>query len=102
MRRQAAVKVRSLPLASKESLSSKHDDLCPICYQALDNDVRIMHCNHFFHENCLKKWFYIQEKCPMCYAEFMPTAAKSDTSPEKENEKTDTEPQPNVEQEHVD
>ena len=33
MRRQAANKVKSLPLASKEELEEKVDDLCPICYQ---------------------------------------------------------------------
>ncbi|XP_076811641.1 RING finger protein 145-like [Clavelina lepadiformis] len=74
MRRQAANKVKSLPLASKEELEEKEDDLCPICYQAMESDVRIMHCQHLFHENCLKKWFYIQDKCPMCYAEFKSTS----------------------------
>ena len=36
--------------------------------------MRIMHCQHLFHENCLKKWFYIQDKCPMCYTEFKSTS----------------------------
>ena len=76
MRRQAGFKVRSLPQASKEILNAKRDDLCPICYQSMESDVRIMHCSHLFHENCLKKWFYIQDKCPMCYAEFRPTPTK--------------------------
>ena len=80
MRRQAGFKVRSLPLASKEILKTKKDDLCPICYQSMESDVRIMHCNHLFHENCLKKWFYIQDKCPMCYAEFRPSTVKSNST----------------------
>jgi len=80
MRRQAGFKVRSLPLASKQFLSTKQDDLCPICYQSMESDVRIMHCSHLFHENCLKKWFYIQDKCPMCYAEFTPTTIKSNST----------------------
>lgn len=36
----------------------------------MEDNVRVMHCGHLFHENCLKKWFYIQDKCPMCYMEY--------------------------------
>lgn len=91
MRRQAGYKVRSLPLASKELLMSKKDDLCPICYQSMDVNVRIMQCKHYFHENCLKKWFYIQDKCPMCYAEFQPNQSASNSSSveKRQNEKGD-------------
>ena len=92
MRRQAGYKVRSLPLASKEFLKSKQEDLCPICYQSMDSDVRIMLCKHCFHENCLKKWFYIQDKCPMCYAEFRPNRNKipgSSLEDERKKEKGD-------------
>lgn len=45
--------------------------------QSMEGNVRIMHCSHMFHGTCLKKWFYIQDKCPMCYAEFK-GSAKSD------------------------
>uniref|UniRef100_H2Y7Y7 RING-type domain-containing protein n=1 Tax=Ciona savignyi TaxID=51511 RepID=H2Y7Y7_CIOSA len=72
MRRQAAHKVQSLQSADSDDLETKKD-LCPICYQLMESDVRIMHCKHHFHENCLKKWFYIQDKCPMCYAQFKTT-----------------------------
>ena len=92
MRRQAGFKVRSLPLASEETLKSKQDDLCPICYQPMESDVRIMHCNHLFHENCLKKWFYIQDKCPMCYAEFKATAVKQNSSSENPQSKLSSRP----------
>nr|XP_002124302.3 RING finger protein 145 [Ciona intestinalis] len=73
MRRQASCKVQSLPRATKEDLRNK-SDLCPICYQMMESEVRVMHCKHYFHENCLKKWFYIQDKCPLCYAQFQSVA----------------------------
>lgn len=27
----------------------------------------ITYCGHFFHGNCLRKWLYVQETCPMCH-----------------------------------
>jgi len=40
---------------------------CPICYRDLSLvEARITHCRHTFHAGCLKKWIYINSKCPMC------------------------------------
>nr|CAB3265631.1 RING finger protein 145 [Phallusia mammillata] len=86
MRRQASNKVCSLPQASKKDLIEKKGDLCPICYQGMEADVRIMHCGHLFHENCLKKWFYIQDKCPMCYMEYNPNLNASKLKAGNESE----------------
>lgn len=27
----------------------------------------IMPCGHIFHEGCLRKWFYVQDTCPLCH-----------------------------------
>lgn len=33
----------------------------------------ITYCGHFFHGNCLRKWLYVQETCPMCHQTVQPT-----------------------------
>lgn len=32
----------------------------------------ITYCGHFFHDNCLRKWLYVQETCPMCHQTVRP------------------------------
>ena len=40
---------------------------CPICQDALTaNGVRITHCNHTYHRNCLDSWFTMSVRCPVC------------------------------------
>lgn len=64
-RRTALGKINSLPDATPEQLSEV-DDVCAICYQNMDN-AKVTRCGHFFHGNCLRKWLYMQDKCPMCH-----------------------------------
>lgn len=33
----------------------------------------ITYCGHFFHGNCLRKWLYVQETCPMCHQTVRPS-----------------------------
>ncbi|XP_070295684.1 RING finger protein 145 [Salvelinus sp. IW2-2015] len=33
----------------------------------------LTYCGHFFHGNCLRKWLYVQETCPMCHQAIRPT-----------------------------
>lgn len=33
----------------------------------------ITYCGHFFHGNCLRKWLYVQEICPMCHTPIKPS-----------------------------
>lgn len=68
LRRREAVKhINALPSASEEQLAA-HNDVCAICYQSMitTGNVRITRCRHLFHGSCLRKWLYVQEKCPMC------------------------------------
>ena len=43
---------------------------CAICYQDMDKFVtaKVTKCNHFFHGECLRKWLYVQDSCPLCYS----------------------------------
>ncbi|XP_054846597.1 RING finger protein 145-like [Eublepharis macularius] len=65
LRREAAKKINSLPRATRRQLQN-HNDVCAICFQEMTLAV-ITHCGHIFHENCLRKWFYVQDTCPLCH-----------------------------------
>lgn len=39
---------------------------CSICLNPLEYDVISTHCNHKFHEECLKEWSKINKSCPLC------------------------------------
>ncbi|XP_052101535.1 protein TRC8 homolog [Mytilus californianus] len=81
-RRTAVHKINSLPEATEEQLEEL-DDVCAICYQSLTS-ARITHCNHYFHNVCLRKWLYVQDNCPLChkliYQPVVSTLAKTDSS----------------------
>lgn len=64
-RRSAVNKINSLPEAKVEQLRM-HDDVCAICYQEMVS-AKVTRCNHFFHGVCLRKWLYVQDRCPLCH-----------------------------------
>ncbi|XP_072313901.1 RING finger protein 145 [Eucyclogobius newberryi] len=73
LRQEAAKKINSLPKATTEQLQ-QHNDVCSICFQEMNSAV-ITYCGHFFHGNCLRKWLYVQETCPMCHQTVRPEMA---------------------------
>ncbi|XP_041985237.1 protein TRC8 homolog [Aricia agestis] len=64
-RRTAVNKINSLREASTDQLM-RLDDVCAICYQEM-HSAKITRCNHFFHGVCLRKWLYVQDRCPLCH-----------------------------------
>ncbi|XP_060529887.1 protein TRC8 homolog [Cylas formicarius] len=64
-RRTAVNKIESLAEADREQLQSL-DDVCAICYQEM-HSAKITKCKHFFHGVCLRKWLYVQDRCPLCH-----------------------------------
>lgn len=42
------------------------DTICSICQDPLAGGTRILHCNHFFHGNCINEWFEQSPRCPVC------------------------------------
>lgn len=64
-RRTAVNKIDSLPEAEEEQLR-RLDDVCAICYQEM-RSAKITKCKHFFHGVCLRKWLYVQDRCPLCH-----------------------------------
>ncbi|XP_062295985.1 RING finger protein 145 [Scomber scombrus] len=73
LRQEAAKKINSLPRATAQQLQ-QHNDVCSICFQEMSSAV-ITSCGHFFHGNCLRKWLYVQETCPMCHQTVRPTTS---------------------------
>lgn len=79
LRQEAAKKINSLPKATAEQLQ-QHNDVCSICFQEMSSAV-ITYCGHFFHGNCLRKWLYVQETCPMCHQAVRPKTAEQNPAP---------------------
>ena len=38
---------------------------CPICLEHCDKEYSLV-CGHFFHKNCLQRWLYQRNTCPVC------------------------------------
>lgn len=70
LRCSAVKRLNSLEWATEEQLEQLND-VCCICYEELDS-AKVTKCNHYFHSVCLRKWLYVQDKCPMCHADILP------------------------------
>ncbi|XP_070804555.1 RING finger protein 145-like isoform X2 [Pituophis catenifer annectens] len=85
LRWEAAKKIGLLPRATSRQLED-HNDLCAICFQEMTVAI-IMPCGHIFHEGCLRKWFYVQDTCPLCHQAVQVPATQevqqSDAGPEE-------------------
>lgn len=63
-RRMASAKINHLRDASEKELLAL-DDVCSICFHQLDQ-AKVTNCNHYFHADCLTRWLYLQDTCPIC------------------------------------
>ncbi|XP_053698928.1 protein TRC8 homolog isoform X2 [Sabethes cyaneus] len=79
-RRTAVHKISSLPEATPLQLLS-FDDVCAICYQEMTS-AKITRCKHYFHGVCLRKWLYVQDRCPLCHEIIMNQDGKNGDGPE--------------------
>ncbi|XP_023308897.2 protein TRC8 homolog isoform X1 [Lucilia cuprina] len=70
-RRSAVHKISALPEATPAQLQA-FDDVCAICYQEMYS-AKITRCRHYFHGVCLRKWLYVQDRCPLCHEIMMYT-----------------------------
>ena len=41
-------------------------DICCICLDKLNNNIKTLSCNHKFHINCLNQWILSNPTCPIC------------------------------------
>lgn len=48
-------------------LHYKYENPCAICFDPIvHKDRKILSCNHYFHEQCLDRWFEKRYSCPTC------------------------------------
>ena len=41
--------------------------MCAVCQESVtENALKIVHCNHTYHRNCLESWFTMSPRCPVC------------------------------------
>lgn len=54
--------------------------------------AKITRCRHYFHGVCLRKWLYVQDRCPLCHEIIMhqETAAVSTTNDSQQDENQNT------------
>ncbi|XP_034663252.1 protein TRC8 homolog isoform X2 [Drosophila subobscura] len=86
-RRSAVHKISSLPEATPAQLQA-FDDVCAICYQEMYS-AKITRCRHFFHGVCLRKWLYVQDRCPLCHEIMMYTEKAEENVPDAEPAEAD-------------
>ena len=45
---------------------------CVICFANIENvqDIRLLNCQHLFHDECIDKWLQKKPSCPVCKKEF--------------------------------
>ena len=49
--------------------SSNGNPVCTICLEEVidsDNNKKVLHCNHTFHQNCINRWLRTRSQCPVC------------------------------------
>ena len=69
-------KILSNPIKIDDSqlikIKESNHDSCIICLDDfnIDDNMINLECSHFFHEECIKKWFLYNNKCPLCKKEY--------------------------------
>ncbi|XP_065354181.1 protein TRC8 homolog isoform X2 [Calliphora vicina] len=92
-RRSAVHKISSLPEATTAQLQV-FDDVCAICYQEMYS-AKITRCRHYFHGVCLRKWLYVQDRCPLCHEIMMYTDKTDEAEDEVRQQQEQNVPLPN-------
>ena len=49
-------------------IETKYEVSCPVCHDDFDDKeiVKILHCKHYFCEECITEWFKVKTTCPVC------------------------------------
>ncbi|MES1919484.1 hypothetical protein MHBO_001309 [Bonamia ostreae] len=60
------------PVTKADESVLKMQKVCSVCLENLDlgNELRSLPCSHFFHTECIDKWFELSTKCPVCNKNF--------------------------------
>jgi hypothetical protein len=58
--------VEQLATGTEHSVQAPENTTCSICQEGMTRGVRLRHCGHFFHADCIDQWFTMSPRCPMC------------------------------------
>lgn len=57
----------SLPTAEAAAAADVEEGwCCAVCLGEEPQGVKVLRCGHMFHECCLRPWFRVSNRCPMC------------------------------------
>lgn len=56
--------------------------------------AKITRCRHYFHGVCLRKWLYVQDKCPLCHEIMMYTDRSDETETNAQQQREQAAPVP--------
>mmetsp|Transcript_41461 Transcript_41461/g.105629 ORF Transcript_41461/g.105629 Transcript_41461/m.105629 type:complete len:81 (+) Transcript_41461:318-560(+) len=57
--------IRALPKVRFEAIEQQSCSICLETYQKGEL-LTALHCSHFFHVDCLARWFQNSTQCPLC------------------------------------
>ncbi|KAI9286898.1 hypothetical protein BC943DRAFT_320213 [Umbelopsis sp. AD052] len=65
---------------------------CSVCKEdfSVSEDVLILPCEHFFHQECIKQWLLVNGTCPICRYSLTTAPTESATPPNEQIPETDT------------
>lgn len=49
--------------------SEDYTEDCPICMSSLSEPIAVTACKHSYHSECLHKWIFVNNTCPLCQNE---------------------------------
>ena len=44
---------------------------CTICLEKMNKNIVVFKCKHFFHYDCVFKWLFEKNYCPLCKKELI-------------------------------
>nr|XP_060478218.1 E3 ubiquitin-protein ligase RNF115 [Panthera onca] len=61
-------KITSLPTVTVTQEQVDMGLECPVCKEdyTVEEEVRQLPCNHFFHSSCIVPWLELHDTCPVC------------------------------------
>jgi len=55
---------------------------CAICQEPISSGgVRLISCHHEYHRSCIRQWFSMSVRCPVCRHDIRETGPQDQTSP---------------------
>jgi len=83
--------VEQLATGTEHSVQAPENTTCSICQEGMTRGVRLRHCGHFFHADCIGQWFTMSPRCPMCRHDVRgPEAESSSDQSEVVNNRLET------------